>query len=181
MKQKLFLYLFEMNSLQKCGYRGIRQKKLNFRCRSLVQFKVMWKLFFCKCQKLFLYPFEMNSLQKRGYRNIRQKQMNFRCRSFVYFKVTWILFVFWNINSYSCTYSKWIHSKKRGYRGIKQKQLIFRCRSLVQIKVTWKLFFWNVKSYFCIYSITFCLNKEKKYKVSLLHVFKCFNINLKQP
>ena len=38
--------ILEKNSLKKCGYRGIRQKKLNFRCRSLVQFKVMWKLFF---------------------------------------------------------------------------------------------------------------------------------------
>ena len=105
-------FILEKSSLKTCGYRGIRQKKLNFRCRSLVQFKVMWKLLvFCKCQKLFLYLFEMNSLQKRGYRNIGQKQLNFRCRSFIYFKVTWILFVFWNINSYTCTYLKWIHSK----------------------------------------------------------------------
>ena len=53
-----------MNSLQKRGYTGIRQKQLNFRCRSLVQFKVTWKYDFLKCQKLFLYLFEMNSLQK---------------------------------------------------------------------------------------------------------------------
>ena len=48
LKQKLFLYLFGMNSLKKCGYKGkallyIRQKQLNFRCRSLVQFKVTLK------------------------------------------------------------------------------------------------------------------------------------------
>ena len=45
LKQKLFLYLFGMNSLKKCGYKGkallyIRQKQLNFRYRSLGQFKV---------------------------------------------------------------------------------------------------------------------------------------------
>jgi len=49
---------------QKRGYRGIRQKQLNFWCRSLVQFKVSWKYDFFKCQKLFLYLFEMNSLPK---------------------------------------------------------------------------------------------------------------------
>ena len=43
---KLFLYLFETNSLQKRDYRGNRQKQLNFKCRSLVQFKVTWKLWF---------------------------------------------------------------------------------------------------------------------------------------
>ena len=53
--QKLFLSLFEMNSLQKHGYRTIRQKQLNFSCRSLVQFNVTWKYDFLKCQKLFLY------------------------------------------------------------------------------------------------------------------------------
>jgi hypothetical protein len=31
---------------QKRGCRGIRQKQLNFRCRSLVQLKVTWKLCF---------------------------------------------------------------------------------------------------------------------------------------
>ena len=86
LKQKLFLYLFGMNSLKKCGYKGkallyIRQKQLNFRYRSLGQFKVTWKYDGLKCQKLFLNLFKMNSFQKCDYRGIRQKQMNFRCRS----------------------------------------------------------------------------------------------------
>ena len=146
--QKLFLYLFEMNSLQKHGYRGIRQKEMNFRCRSLVQFKVMWKLFFfCKCQKLCSCIF----LKWIHSKNVSTETLD---------RNSWILDASHLFTSKSREYCLFFEisiaipvpiwnefTPKRGFRGITQKQLNFRCRSLVQIKVTWKLFFWNVKSY----------------------------------
>ena len=109
---------------QKRGYRGIRQEQINFKYRSLVQFKVTSKYDFLKCQSnscIFLKWFH----SKCGYRGIRQKQLNFRCRSFSS-KSRENCF-FWNVKSYSCIYLKWILFQKRGYRGIRQKQLNFRC------------------------------------------------------
>ena len=135
---------------QKRGYRGIRQEQINFKYRSLVQFEVMSKYDFFKCQSnscIFLKWFH----SKCGYRGIRQKQLNFRCRSFSSkSRENWF---FWNVKSYSCIYLKWILFQKRGYRGIRQKQLNFRCSAdhCFCSKPRENMIFLNVKNYSCIY------------------------------
>ena len=126
---------------QKRGYRGIRQEQINFKYRSLVQFKVTSKYDFLKCQSnscIFLKWLH----SKCGYRGIRQKQLNFRCRSFSSkSRENWF---FWNVKSYSCIYLKWILFQKRGYRGIRRKQLNFDAvQIIVSVQSHVKIWFFS--------------------------------------
>ena len=142
MPKAITVWISKENEVQKHGFLDSRQKQLNFRCRSLVQFKVRMKIWQFEMQKVItVWISKENEIQKRGFLDSRQKKLNIKCRSFVHFKVrikTW-----WFKMSKPTTI--WILKentfKKRGFRaGLKS----LKCQKLLLFEFQRKMKFKNV-------------------------------------
>jgi hypothetical protein len=69
MSEAITIWISNINIFQKHGFRDTRKKKLNFRDRSLVQFKVRMNIWLFKTSKAITgWILNKNTFQKRGYR-----------------------------------------------------------------------------------------------------------------
>ena len=110
----------------------LRQKQMNFRCRSFVQFKVRMKTWQFKMSKpTTVWILKENTFKKRGFRDSRQKQLNFWCRPLIQFKVRMKIWQFEMPKAITVWISKENEIQKRGSLDSRQKPLNFRCQNLL--------------------------------------------------